>query len=167
MLVRAALSILITLIGLAGCHHVVPPDDGVAQVQCSAIHNDPAALRLPPRRSVVWGRGPELIGHTDSTRLVVSVAARSGEALEAAVSIFTAAKPGDRTRLFVSRGDTASLRAFTTDASGRAVAQLRAGRYAVRTVRVGYVERADTIQLRGGFTDTLFVDMRRAPYCLF
>jgi hypothetical protein len=53
------------------------------------------------------------------------------------------------------------------DGSGVARTTVRAGRYAARSIGIGYVERSDTIATRAGVADTLRLDMRQPLFCFY
>ena len=56
--------------------------------------------------------------------------------------------------------------ALTPDSAGITTVRIHAGRYAIRSVAIGYVARYDTLIVRGGYADTLQLDMRKDLICL-
>lgn len=145
-----------------------PQTSDAQELRCSPMHNPPVQ-RLPPLNPAVWRRGAKLADSTAFTGLVIRLASTSSSppiAITRVILTSLAPQTGG-----VSSGNAAVPPGATvgvaTDSSGVARITIRAGRYAVRSIGIGYLERRDTITTRGGVTDTLLLDMRAALYCLY
>jgi hypothetical protein len=151
---------------LAGCLHRNRSSDE-QELHCSPMHNPPVQ-RLPPLEPLVWHRGAR-VTDSDVARLVVLMSSTSngtpiGTTRVSLTRLLPTSSPPDG-------GTTghAPQKAIwlAPDSAESATALVPPGRYAVRSIGIGYVERRDTVDVRGGFADTLQLDMRRSLICLY
>ena len=120
-----------------------------------AVAEDAAHERLPetPSKAPVWRNGAPLSTPNRDSTVVVIRAIRALDSL-----------PLSDTRVIFGTASNL-VRAVPTDESGYTAVHLPAGRTPVLAPRIGHKRLTDTVTVRGGFADTLWLGLGTDKIC--